>query len=146
MREPVILMVDDDEDDFFLAKSALERTGTAWRFLFVCDGLELMDYLHCEGKFCDPELFPWPNLILLDLNMPRKDGREALKEMKSHPKLCEIPVVILSTSKDERDIAFCRDTGALTFIAKPVRFEEWVEAMRSLNDFKTAPVGDSGAG
>ncbi len=132
---PVILMADDDEDDCLLAKSALEEAGMAKELHIVGDGGELMEYLHRQGKFSDSEQYPHPDLILLDLNMPRKDGREALKEIKSDPALRKIPVVILTTSREKRDVDLCRNAGASSFITKPVMFDEWVKIARSLLDY-----------
>ncbi len=98
---------------------------------FVEDGQELMDYLRREGRFAREEA-PTPGLILLDLNMPRKDGRQALQEIKSDPALRRIPVVVLTTSKAEEDILRTYDLGANSFIAKPVTFERLVEIVRTL--------------
>src|ERR1043166_7596979 len=93
-----ILMADDDADDRQLTKEAFEESRIANDLRFVEDGVELMDYLYRRGKYQDPTVSPRPGLILLDLNMPKKDGREALKEIKSDPKLKHIRVVILTTS------------------------------------------------
>jgi CheY-like chemotaxis protein len=131
-------MADDDEDDCLLAKSALEETGMTRELLIVGDGGELMDYLYRQGGFSDPEQSPRPDLILLDLNMPRKDGREALKEIKSDPSLQSIPVVILTTSREERDITLCKEAGASSFVTKPVMFEKWIEMAKSLAEFFAA--------
>jgi CheY-like chemotaxis protein len=128
----VILMADDDEDDCLLAKSALEEIGMTKGLRIVGDGGELMEYLYRQGRFSDSALSPRPDLILLDLNMPRKDGREVLGKIKSDPQLQSIPVVILTTSREERDIALCKKAGASALITKPVMFEEWVEVAKSL--------------
>lgn len=127
-----ILMADDDEDDCLLASSAFEEAGMRVELRLVEDGRELMEYLRHQGVFSDPEHSPRPDLILLDLNMPKKDGREALVEIKSDPEFGGIPVVILTTSREERDIELCRKTGAASFISKPNDFGEWVKIVESL--------------
>ena len=116
-----ILVADDDPDDRLLAKHALEKSRLANDLRFVEDGEELVDYLYRRGKFADPRTSPRPGLILLDLNMPRKDGREALKEIKSDPKLRDIPVVVLTTSKADEDIARIYSLGGNSYITKPDR-------------------------
>jgi CheY-like chemotaxis protein len=125
-------MVDDDEDDFFLVKSAFEESDFPFRYQlgFLPNGQDLMDYLQRNGKYSDPELSPRPCLILLDLNMPRKDGREALREIKAAPALREIPVVILTTSSAEEDKVLTRSLGAVSFITKPASFGEMVELFK----------------
>ncbi|MEJ2724549.1 MAG: response regulator [Deltaproteobacteria bacterium] len=122
-------MADDDEEDCFLAKEAFEASGAKATFSCVEDGIKLMDYLSKRSRSSPNGL---PNLILLDLNMPLKDGREALLEIKSAPALQQIPIVILTTSEEEKDIAFSAKAGANSFITKPVTFHEWVEIMKSL--------------
>jgi CheY-like chemotaxis protein len=131
--EPIIIvMADDDEDDRLMAKEALEEARIANDLRFVTDGEELMDYLFQRGEFAGPGKAPRPGLILLDLNMPRKDGRESLKEIKSDPRLRSIPVVVLTTSKAEEDIFRSYDLGVNSFIVKPVSFGGLVEVMKSL--------------
>jgi two-component system, response regulator len=131
----VALMADDDEDDCLLVKSAFEITGTAKELHIVGDGGKLIEYLNHEGEFSDPVRSPRPDLILLDLNMPCKDGREALREIKSDPRFKDIPVVILTTSGEDRDVTFCHETGASSFITKPVMFDDWVNLVKSLTGF-----------
>jgi two-component system response regulator len=131
----VILMADDDADDRMLTKDALEESRVLNELRFVEDGEELMDYLTRRGKYTDSEDAPRPGLILLDLNMPKKDGREALKEIKSDPNLRRIPVVIMTTSKAEEDIFRSYDFGASSFITKPVTFDRLVELMRTLGEY-----------
>jgi CheY-like chemotaxis protein len=126
-----ILMADDDADDRMLAREAMEESRLGNSFRFVEDGEELMEYLKQEGRY-SVATAPRPGLILLDLNMPRKDGREALQEIKSHPELRRIPVVILTTSKTEQDILSAYDLGANSFITKPVTFERLVDIIRAL--------------
>lgn len=131
----VILMAEDDEDDQLLAKEALEESMLANELRIVSDGVELMDYLYHRGKYSDPASAPRPGLILLDLNMPRMSGREALKQIKSDPKLRSIPVVILTTSQAVEDILRAYDDGANSYIRKPVTFEGLVDVMKTLRKY-----------
>lgn len=131
----IILMADDDADDRMLARDALEESRVLNELRFVEDGEELMEYLTRKGKYANPEDSPRPGLILLDLNMPKKDGREALKEIKSDPNLRRIPVVIMTTSQAEEDIFRSYDFGASSFITKPVTFDRLVELMRTLGEY-----------
>jgi CheY-like chemotaxis protein len=136
MGSPItILMADDDIDDRMLTREALEESRVRNNLYFVEDGEELLDYLNRRGKFADVEQAPRPGLILLDLNMPKKDGREALREIKADPDLRRIPVVIMTTSKAEEDIYRSYDLGANSFITKPVTFERLVELMRTLGQY-----------
>ena len=130
-----ILMADDDEDDRMMSMDALREARLANDLHFVEDGEELMDYLHCRGKYTDCNNAPRPGLILLDLNMPKKDGREALKEIKSDPSLRGIPIVVLTTSKAEEDILRTYDLGVNSFITKPVSFEGLVTVMKTLAEY-----------
>jgi CheY-like chemotaxis protein len=133
-RKPVtILMADDDEDDRDFARSAMQESRLANELRFVEDGEELLDYLQRRGRYSDPKDSPRPGLILLDLNMPRKDGREALREIKSDPSLRQIPVVVLTTSRTDADIVRSYDLGANCFITKPVTFEGLVEVVKVLD-------------
>lgn len=135
-RYPVtILMADDDPDDCMLAKEALAETCLANELYFVSDGEELLDYLYHRGKYAQLGSAPRPGLILLDLNMPKKDGREALKEIKADPNLRYIPIVVLTTSKAEEDIHRSYDLGANSFIVKPVTFSSLVEVMKTLRKY-----------
>ena len=104
-RPVTLLLAEDDPDDCLLARQALEKSQLISDLRCVEDGEELLDYLRRRGKFADPKQSPRPGLILLDLNMPRKDGREALREIKNDPKLRAIPIVALTTSKSEEDVA-----------------------------------------
>jgi CheY-like chemotaxis protein len=130
-----ILMADDDQDDRLLVKKAFEMSRLANVLHFVEDGDELMDYLHHRGKHRDVNSAPHPGLILLDLNMPRKDGREALKEIKDSADLRKIPVVVLTTSKDEEDILRSYNLGANSYITKPVTFEGLCDVIKSLGKY-----------
>ena len=134
-RPITILIADDDPDDCMLAQDALHEARLTNRLCIVEDGEELMDYLCHRGKYVDPECAPRPGLILLDLNMPRKDGREALQEIKSDPELRRIPVVVLTTSKAEEDILRTYDLGVNSFISKPVTFEGLVDLMKTLAQY-----------
>lgn len=131
----VILMADDDADDRMLTRDALEESRVLNELRFVEDGEELMEYLTRKGKYADAADSPRPGLILLDLNMPKKDGREALKEIKSDPNLRRIPVVVMTTSKAEEDIFRSYDFGASSFITKPVTFDRLVELMRTMGEY-----------
>src|SRR3978361_710747 len=130
-----ILLADDDADDRMLTRDALAESRLANDVRFVEDGDQLLDSLRRRGRFAAPETSPRPGLILLDLNMPRMDGREALKEIKSDPALRCIPIVVLTTSKAEEDIYRTYDLGVNSFITKPVTFEGLVKAMRALGTY-----------
>jgi CheY-like chemotaxis protein len=131
----VILMADDDAEDRMLVKEALEENKLRNVLQFAENGEMLMDYLHNKGKFSDKAKYPRPGLILLDLNMPKKDGREALKEIKSDELLKMIPVVILTTSKAEEDVLKTYNLGVSSFITKPVTFGSLVDTMRTLSKY-----------
>jgi CheY-like chemotaxis protein len=130
-----ILMADDDPDDCLLVKRAFKTSKLCNDLRFVNDGEDLMDYLYRRGKYKEPDQAPRPGLILLDLNMPRKDGREALKEIRADDTLREIPVVVLTTSKDEEDIHRSYNLGANSYIMKPVTFEGLVEVVKSMGKY-----------
>jgi CheY-like chemotaxis protein len=134
-RPITILLADDDPDDRLLTRQALEENRLANDLRFVVDGEELTDYLWRRGKFSDPTNSPSPGIILLDLNMPRKDGREALKEIKNDPVLKRIPVVVLTTSKAEEDIYRTYNLGVNSYITKPVSFDSLVEVMKTLGEY-----------
>lgn len=131
----VILLADDDEEDRMLACDALAESGLSNDIYCVTDGEDLMDYLHRRGIYTPPADAPRPGLILLDLNMPKKDGREALREIKSDPNLRQIPVVVLTTSKADEDILRSYDSGASSFVSKPVTFEGLVSLMKGLGRY-----------
>ena len=125
-----ILIADDDPDDRMMIEEAFNENRFANKLAFVEDGEELLAYLRREGEFSHLADEPYPGIILLDLNMPRKDGREALQELKADPDLCRIPIIVLTTSQAEEDIARTYGLGVSSFITKPVSFEELVEAVR----------------
>jgi CheY-like chemotaxis protein len=128
-----ILMADDDEDDRVLTADALKRSRLINDMRFVVDGDDLMQYLRGQGAYAAGGIpAPRPGLILLDLNMPKKDGREALAEIKGDPVLGRIPVVVLTTSKAEEDIVRTYDLGVNSFVSKPVTFEELAAVMQTL--------------
>ena len=130
-----ILVADDDADDRLMIRDALQENRLANDLRFVHDGEELLNYLNHRGKYRSPTESPRPGLILLDLNMPRMDGREALKAIKSSPALRGIPVVVLTTSKAEEDIYRTYDLGVNSFITKPVTFESLVTITRDLGRY-----------
>ncbi len=129
-----ILMADDDADDQMLAREALVEARLANSLYFVEDGEELLDYLHNRGRYAEQPA-PRPGLILLDLNMPKKDGRQALKEIKEDADLRRIPIVVLTTSDAEEDIFRTYELGVNSYIKKPVTFEGLVEVMKSLSKY-----------
>lgn len=130
-----ILMAEDDADDREMTREAFEESRLLNDLRFVEDGVELMDYLQRRGKYSDPESSPRPGLILLDLNMPKKDGREALQEIKADPELKSIRVVILTTSKAEEDIIRTYDLSASSYITKPVTFAGLADVVKTLGKY-----------
>ena len=130
-----ILMADDDIDDCRLTREALEEGRLANDVRFVQDGQEMLDYLRHKGKYSGGTNAPRPGIILLDLNMPRLDGREALSIMKSDSDLRRIPVVVLTTSKADEDIVKSYDLGANSYIVKPVTFEALVDILQTLEKY-----------
>lgn len=127
-----IVLADDDEDDRAATRDGFERNRMANDFRTVNDGEELMAFLRREGKYADA---PRPGLILLDLNMPKKDGREALSEIKRDPALRSIPIVVLTTSSQEEDILRSYDLGANSYITKPVTFDALVKVLGALGEY-----------
>ncbi|MDB5166200.1 MAG: response regulator [Candidatus Saccharibacteria bacterium] len=131
----VILMADDDDDDFLLTEKALKKSKLLNKLCRVRDGEELLDYLKERGDYAAGTSCGRPGVILLDLNMPRKDGREALKEIKSDPDLKDIPVVVFTTSKAEEDVYKTYQLGVNSFITKPVTFDNLIEVMQALGKY-----------
>ncbi len=130
-----ILLADDDPDDRKLTQDAFAENRLANLLHWVEDGEELLDYLHRRGQYTNLRGEALPGLILLDLNMPRKDGREALKEIKADPELRRIPVVVLTTSKAEEDIVRTYDLGVNSYVTKPVTFKSLVELVKVLGNY-----------
>jgi CheY-like chemotaxis protein len=135
-----ILMADDDEDDRLLIQEAMEEARQINDLRFVEDGVELLQYLRRDSAFAEPGAAPRPHLILLDLNMPRMDGRTALREIKADPSLRQIPVVVLTTSRAQEDILRSYDLGAASFISKPVGFRSLMEMVTVLGQYWTGIV------
>jgi CheY-like chemotaxis protein len=136
---PCILVAEDDPDDRLLARDAFAGNERAVDLRFVADGVELMEYLLRAGRY--PGAAPSPDLVLLDLNLPRKDGREALAEIRAHPDLRRLPVVVLTTSAAPNDIERCYELGANSFITKPSSFEELVALARLIDKYWFGVVG-----
>jgi len=135
-RVPItILIADDDPEDRMLVEDAFIESRLVNDLRFVEDGEQLMDYLYHRGRYTDLATSPRPGVILLDLNMPKKDGREALKEIKSDPRLRQIPIVVLTTSRAEEDIFRSYDLGVNSFITKPVTFAAMVELVKTLGKY-----------
>lgn len=131
----IILIADDDDDDCMLTQEALAQSRLANAARIVKDGEELMDYLYNRGQYTDKKNAPRPDLIFLDLNMPKKDGREALREIKADSQLRSIPIIVLTTSKAEEDICRSYDLGANSFIIKPMTFSSLVDVMRTIGKY-----------
>jgi len=142
MRKPkgpsklvTILLADDSEDDRLMTRDALNESFVLNDLREVEDGEQLMDYLHRRGQYTDPSTSPRPGLILLDLNMPRKSGQEALAEIKRDPLLRRIPVIVLTTSEADEDIVRSYELGVSSFITKPVTFHGLVEVMKAFGKY-----------
>jgi len=129
-----ILIADDDPDDRLMTREALAQCQSIDHIFFVEDGEELLDYLYQRGKYASNG-HPCPDLILLDLNMPKKNGVEALREIKSDPSMRHIPIVVLTTSKEEEDIYRSYDLGVNSFITKPVTYTSLVSTMKILGKY-----------
>jgi CheY-like chemotaxis protein len=134
-RHVTILCAEDDPEDRMLVEDAMEDSRLVNELHFVEDGEQLMDYLYRRGKYTALNNVPLPGLILLDLNMPKKDGREALEEIKADPDLRRIPIVVLTTSKAEEDILRTYDMGVSGFVVKPVTFETLVSIMKTVSKY-----------
>jgi CheY-like chemotaxis protein len=133
-RPPVVLMAEDDEEDRMMVRDALAEAAPTVDLRCVENGEELLDYLRHHGRFADGDA-PLPGLVLLDLNMPRKDGREALRELRADPALRALPVVVLTTSREEDEVVRSYTLGANSFIRKPVTYEALVALMRALGAY-----------
>ena len=130
-----IVVADDDADDRGMIKDAFEESKLGNPVDFVEDGMQLMEYLRREGKYQHLAGQPYPGFVLLDLNMPRKDGRTALKEIKESAELHRIPIVILTTSKAEEDIIKTYNLGVNSFICKPVSFDKLVDIVKTVGHY-----------
>jgi CheY-like chemotaxis protein len=135
-NQPIrIVVADDDADDRMMIKDAFEESKLGNPVDFVEDGVELMEYLNRTGKWTHLANQPFPGFILLDLNMPRKDGRTVLKEIKESTELHRIPIVILTTSKAEEDIIRTYNLGVNSFICKPVSFDKLVDIVKTVGHY-----------
>lgn len=130
-----ILIVEDSPTDYEATVRALKKSGLANPIYRCEDGDEALDYLYRRGKYDDRDLAPRPGIILLDLNMPGTDGRDVLDDIKANDKLRAIPVVVLTTSSDDRDIQKCYDAGANSYVKKPVDIDGFFESIQRLNDY-----------
>ncbi len=129
-----ILLVEDSPEDFETTQRAFRRSGLKNPIIRCADGDEALDFLHRRGGYADPDKSPRPGVILLDLNLPGTDGREVLSDIKADPTLQQIPVIVLTTSSDERDVDACYRAGASSYIQKPVDLEGFMKAIERLND------------
>jgi CheY-like chemotaxis protein len=130
-----ILLVEDSPEDFETTQRAFRRSGLKNPIIRCADGDEALDFLHRRGDYADPDKSPRPGVILLDLNLPGTDGREVLSDIKADPALQQIPVIVLTTSNDDRDINACYRAGASSYIQKPVDMEGFMKAIERLNDY-----------
>ena len=133
-RELVILLAEDDEGHAYLVQQNLQDAGLANRIVHLKDGQEALDYIHCAGAFRD-RVPNGPLMLLLDINMPRADGLEVLRQLKADPKTAEIPVIMLTTTDDPREVKRCYELGCSSYITKPVEYDRFVEAIRRLGLF-----------
>ena len=130
-----ILLVEDSPEDFEATRRALHKSGLRNPIYRCSDGDEALDFLHRRGAFADPSTAPRPGIILLDLNLPGTDGREVLSDIKSDERLKQIPVIVLTTSNDDRDVEACYRSGANSYSQKPVDMDGFIKAIERLNDF-----------
>lgn len=130
-----ILLVEDSPEDFEATRRALKKSGLKNPIYRCADGDEALDFLHRRGTFEDPGAAPRPGIILLDLNLPGTDGREVLTHIKQDERLKQIPVIVLTTSTDDRDVDACYRAGANSYIQKPVDMDGFIKAIERLNDF-----------
>lgn len=136
-RTPIVILIaDDDDEDRMLTRETFEERHLDNELRFVCDGEELMDYLKRRGKFAEPWMSPRPGLVLLDINMPKKNGHECLAEMKADPDLRDIPVFVLTTSKAEEDVHQTFELGGSSFISKPVTFNDFLDLVTTVTGYR----------
>lgn len=136
-QSPIILIAEDDDDQYELTSSALSDYRAKNRLRRVVDGEELFDYLRQEGDYSNSSLCPRPDLILLDLNMPKKDGRAALKEIKSSEKFCHIPIVVLTSRADPSEVRLLYEAGANSVLIKPASFNELIQMLKIVEHYWT---------
>ena len=134
-EEHTVLLVEDSDEDFYITNRAFKKAGLANTLYRCVDGVEALDYLYQRNKFVDALIAPRPNIILLDLNLPKVDGREILKIIKNDSNLQTIPVIVMTTSIDERDVETCYHIGANSYIQKPVDLTRYMEAIQRLKNF-----------
>lgn len=141
MKNRFILIAEDDADDRFLLQTAFEEKGYKDRIEFVENGVELIKFLE-KIRLTDGESSTFPGFIMLDLNMPKKSGREALQELKQHPVFKSIPVIVYTTTKNEMEIKRCYELGANSYIVKPARFEALLKVVEDIRNywFNTASI------
>lgn len=133
-KDYCILIADDDADDLYMIRQAFEGIGLNENVKAVTDGMDLLDYLHRKGKYKEEKTLS-PKIIMLDLNMPKKDGRECLRDIKTNPKFAGIPVIIYSTSSNPDDISYAYENGASSYITKPYSYQELVKIMEILKNY-----------
>ncbi|HLL93526.1 MAG TPA: response regulator [Spirosoma sp.] len=130
----IILIADDDADDRMFLEQAMRQNGYSQGIQFVNDGEELMDYLYRKGEF-NSQNAPWPSMLILDLNMPRKNGFQALLEIKENPKLRRLPVIVMTTSSAEEDVLKTYNLGVNSFVTKPFNYNRLVEIVGTLKAY-----------
>jgi len=133
MKKAVILVAEDDMDDRFLLQTAFSENGDQEHLEFVGNGVEVIDYLHSAAKKGEADAYP--ELIILDLNMPKKNGKEVLSEIKQHPVFKKIPVIVYTTTKNEFEVRRCYELGANTYIVKPISFDSLVNVVQSIRNY-----------
>lgn len=134
-NQTTILLVEDDRGDQELARRAFGEGKLNPSLCVVEDGEEALDYLHCRGRYAGPGCFPQPDLVLLDLNLPRMDGRQVLERIKGDPSLRCIPVIVFTTSQQKKDIRACYEAGANSCIVKPASTEQFRKIVRTIEDY-----------
>jgi len=142
MNKQPILIAEDDADDRYLLQTAFSEIGYPEQIDFVENGVELINYLHEIYSTDNIEMKALPGFILLDLNMPKKDGREVLKEIKQHPVFKKIPVIVFTTTKNEIEIKRCYELGANSYIVKPISFDALLKVIENIRSywFQTASI------
>lgn len=135
VQPPIILMVEDSDEDFYATQRAFRKAGMLNELYRCVDGQEALDYLYHQGAYTKAATAPMPNLMLLDLNLPKKDGREVLKVVKGDARFQALPVIILTTSDDQTDVEQCYQYGANSYVQKPVDLDRFMTAIRRLKDY-----------